>query len=853
MDYIIKIKKKVKNIFNDKWVWKMAYRDARSNFSRLLLFISSIVIGIAALVSINSFNINLQSNIDDQAKDLLGADLEVSANKVFEEELEIAFDTLGVARAKEANTASMAMFMTSTPGTRLIRVVALKGDFPFYGALETSPENAYEKMKSAPYAMIDENLATQYDLSSDDSVQLGNTVFKVAGEVHKMPGGGRIRASFTPSIYISMDYLDSTGLVQFGSRVNYKRYFKFNSDEELEEAIAVLKPAIRKYGHSFDTVDERKEELGEGVENLYRFFNLLAFVALILGCIGVASSVHIYAREKRETVAVLRCIGASGWQSFNIFLIQSAFLGLIGSVLGVLLGLGVQFLIPQLLGNFIPVDLNLQIAWLAIAEGLLLGLLISLLFSILPLLAVRFIPPLAVLRTSFEPLRKVSKARILVIILIILFPLGFATYQSDSFEIGGAFFAALLVAFFALALVGWLLMSLVKKYFPKKWSFVWRQSLSNLFRPNNQTLVLVVVIGLAAFLIATLTIVQNGLLNQVEFIGRENQSNTILFDIQPQQKEGVVQLTKDNDLPVQQLVPIVTCRIRSINGKEVPQIQSDTTDEIPNWAITREYRVTYRDSLNVSEKLEKGQLQHVSNDSIFVTISSGMHENLQVDIGDTVVFDVQGINFRTYIGGVRDVEWPKDPPNFIFVFPTGVLEEAPQVFVLTTRIEDDGKASSYQRELVSLFPNVSVIDLRLVLLTINQFFDKVSFIIQFMALFSMITGLVVLAGAVINSKYLRLKENVLLRTMGALRKQIWGMTILEYGYLGFFAGLAGIGLSIISGWALSIYFFEIIFLPDLVTLLMIWIGVIALTILVGWFNTRDILNRSPLEVLRKEA
>jgi len=853
MEYIIKIKKETKNLFRDRWVWKMAWKDARNNLSRLFLFISSIIIGIAALVSIDSFNINLQDNIDNQAKDLLGADFVVKANKQFEEELVIAFDSVDVPQASEANMASMAMFMTSTPGTRLVRVVALEGGFPFYGSVETLPSDAYEKVKNGPYIMLDENLASQYDVSADDSIKVGRMTFKVAGEVNKIPGGGGIQATFTPSVYFHKRYLDSTGLVQYGSRINYRQYFKTATEEDADALLDELKPTIRKYGHSYDDVEEQKEDLGEGFQNLYKFFNLLAFVALILGCIGVASSVHIYVKEKRKTVAVLRCIGASGWQSFNIFFIQTVILGIFGSLLGIGLGLLVQFALPVLLEEFIPLELNLSLAWGAIGQGLVLGIVISMLFSVLPLVSVRFVPPLAVLRTNFEPIVRVSKVRVLVICLIILFPLTFAAYQTDSILTGVFFFAALVIAFLCLAGVAWSLMKLVKRYFPSGWSFIWRQSLANLFRPNNQTVVLVVVIGLGAFLISTLNIVQNSLLNQVEFVGQENQSNTILFDIQPSQKDGVVKLTKDNDLPVQQLVPIITCRISELNGLTVPQIQRDTTDSIPNWSITREYRVTYRDTLHASETLKEGKVQHVSNDSIYITISEGMQENLQLEIGDTVVFDVQGVPIKTYIGGVREVEWPQDPPNFILVFPSGVLEEAPQIYVLTTRIEAQTQANNYQRELITLYPNVSLIDLRLILSTIDEFFGKVSFVIQFMALFSIITGLVVLAGAVINSKYLRLKENVLLRTIGAVKKQIVGMTILEYAYLGFFAGLTGIGLSVISGWVLAIYFFEVIFLPDILGLFTIWFGIILLTVIVGWFNTRDVLNKSPLEVLRKEV
>lgn len=853
MEYKIKITRDKRNLFTDSWVWKMAFRDARNNTGRLFLFVASVIIGIAALVSINSFNENLQRSIDDQAKDLLGADFVLRTNKGFEPEVLSAVDSVQAEKAIEADLASMVMFNTSTPGVRLVRIVAIQGDFPFYGELETLPENAAELMRSEPYAMMDQNLMSQYDVSGDDSVKIGKMMFKVAGEVVKIPGGGGIQSTFTPSVYIDYKYLDSTGLVQYGSRIDYKRYFKTDSKEGTELGLEIIKPVAKKYGHSVETVEGRKENLGEGFQNLYRFFNLLAFVALILGCIGVASSVHIYVKEKRESVAVLRCIGTSGWQAFNIFFIQASVTGIIGSFIGVLLGTGIQYVLPILLSEFIPLELDIQLAWGAIIEGLLLGVIISILFSALPLISIRFIPPLSVLRSSFEPLNNFSKSRWAVVALIILFPLLFAAYQSQSWLIGLSFFAGIALAFAALSGVAWLLITAVKKFFPTNWSFIWRQSLANLFRPNNQTLVLMVVIGLGAFLIATLNIAQTSLLNQVEFVGDENQSNTILFDIQPNQREGVIELTKDNGLEPQQVVPIITCRIGEINGLTVPEIQQDTSDAIPNWAITREYRVTYRDSIHTSEVLEEGKLQHISNDSVYVTISKGMHENLQVGIGDTITFDVQGVPITTYISGIRDVDWPIDPPNFIFVFPKGVLEEAPQIFVLTTRIDAQSVASTYQRELVALFPNVSLIDLSLVLSTINEFFDKVSFVIQFMALFSLLTGLVVLAGAVINSKFLRLKENVLLRTIGAVSKQIVRITILEYVYLGFFAGLTGLTLSLFSGWFLATFFFEVIFLPDLLGLVYIWLAIIALTVIVGWYNTRNIINRSPLEVLRKEV
>jgi putative ABC transport system permease protein len=852
IEYIIKLKRKTKNIFQDGWVWKMAWRDARHNYSRLFLFTASLVTGIAAVVALDSINYALQSDINNNAKELVGADLVVNGDKKFNKEVLARFDSLKFPQASEADMASMVLFLNNNQ-SRLIRLVAVKGNFPFYGKIETKPANAYQQVKKRGYAMLDETLASQFEVSSGDSLRVGNKVFKVAGVVSKIPGGGGILTTFTPSVYISLDDLDSTGLVQYGSRISYKRYFKIYSEKTTKATVDKLKPTLRKYGYSYETVEGRKEGLGRGFLSIYQFFSLLGFIALILGCIGVASSVHIYAREKREEVAVLRCVGSSGWQAFNIFFIQIFVLGIIGSIIGSLLGVGIQQVIPYFLKGIIPFELTFALSWKSLLLGLIIGAIVSVLFSILPLVAVRFVPPLTVLRTNFEPGRIFSKTKIIALILIGIFPMAFAAIQTKSIVTGVLFFLGLIAVLTCLTSVAILLLWAVRKFFPHNAGFIWRHSLSSLFRPNNQTRVLMVTIGLGAFIISTLNIVERSMLGQVEFQGQENQSNTILFDIQPSQKDGIVKLMHDNNLKVNQVVPIITCRLSELRGKSVDALQKDTTDKIPNWAITREYRITYRDSLHVSEKLVKGELQKKKNDSIFVTISEGMEENLEVKLGDSLVFDVSGVPVKAYIKGIRKVEWPKDPPNFIFVFPTGVLENAPQIYVTATRIDEQQVANRFQQQLVLQFPNVSLIDLRLILSTVNDLFNKLGLIIRFLALFSIITGLVVLAGAVINSKFVRIKENVLLRTVGARTRQITKITLIEYAYLGLFSALTGMILSLGGGWLLTKFFFEITFAFDWLELVTISAGVIVLTVLIGWFNSREVINTPPLQVLRKES
>ncbi len=530
-------------------------------------------------------------------------------------------------------------------------------------------------------------------------------------------------------------------------------------------------------------------------------------------------------------------------------------LGVIGSLIGAAIGVGIHQIIPYAFKEYIPLDLAFAVSFRAIAEGLLLGALVSVLFTLLPLLAVRFVPPLTVLRADFDQVKVKSKARWLAWVLIILFPILAASYQTASFISGSLFTVGLGVALGCLALVATALLWAARKYFPSQATFIWRHALSNLFRPNNQTRVLMVAIGLGTFIISTLNIIQNSLLNQVEFTGNKNQSNTILFDIQPNQKEGVVQLIKSYQLPVNQVVPIITCRLKEVNGKSVEDIQKDTT-RIPEWALTREYRVTYRDSLTGSEELVEGKLPVFSKgkkDSVTVTISKGMHETLRVKIGDSLVFDVQGVFVKVKISGIREINWPKDPPNFLFVFPTGVLENAPQIYVAATRIDDPQVSSKFQQALVRDFSNVSLIDLRLILSTVNELFGKIGLVVRFLALFSIVTGLVVLAGAVVNSKFVRMKENVLLRTIGARTSQIMRITLIEYGYLGIFSALTGMILSLGGGWVLTKFFFEVEFAVNYIEIVIIASSVILLTVFIGWFNSREVISTPPLQVLRKES
>lgn len=841
---------------NFRWLLKMAWRDSRKNRSRLLLFISSIILGIAALVAISSFGDSMQKEIEGEAKKLLGADLEVSKRQPFSEEDSMLLDSLGGEQSEEVSFASMILFPKNN-GTRLVQVRGLEGDYPYYGAIETVPPEAGQAFRNQKAAVVDNTLMLQFNAEIGDSVKVGELTFPIIGRINKVPGQTGVSTSVAPIVYIPMRYMEETGLMQKGSRLNYEIYFKFASDTDVEAMMDDWGPKLREQELRFDTVEERKEEMGDTYADLTGFLNLVAFVALLLGCIGVASAIHIYVREKLATVAILRCLGAKGAQAFLIYLVQITIMGLAGSIVGALIGSMIQFLLPKIFAGFLPVEVNLGISWFSIFMGIGIGLLISILFALVPLLAVRRISPLRALRSYFEEdVQQRDVLKYLIYLLIFLLVGLFSYAQLKDWEEAAYFTGGILVAFFLLAGVARAVMWLVRKYFPTTWGYAWRQGLSNLYRPNNQTLILIVAIGLGTSLISTLYFVQNTLLEEVKISGGEGQGNMVLFDIQNDQEEELLKITEGFDLPVIQRVPIVTMRVAGIKGKSSEEIKEDTTSDVSGWVLRREYRVTYRDSLIDSEEIVKGNWRGKVNspsDSIFISLEDGHARSMNVDIGDKVTFNVQGAIIDTYVGSLREVDWRRMQTNFLVVFPEGVLEKAPQFHVLITRVDSDEKAANYQRAVVSTFPNISILDLKLILKTVNDILEKVTFVIQFMAMFSIFTGILVLIGSVILSKYQRMQESVLLRTLGASRKLILSITALEYFFLGSLAALTGVLIALAGSYGLTRFSFEISFSPTALPVLIAFVLITALTMFIGIVSSRSVLNSPPLEVLRKEV
>ncbi|NNE47902.1 MAG: permease, partial [Rhodothermales bacterium] len=406
-----------------------------------------------------------------------------------------------------------------------------------------------------------------------------------------------------------------------------------------------------------------------------------------------------------------------------------------------------------------------------------------------------------------------------------------------------------------LAGMAWVTTRLLKRLTPDSLPYVWRQGLANLYRPNNQTLMMMLAIGLGTFLVSMFISTERTLMRQIEVADEMGRPNLIFFDIQPDQQSGVARILEQRGLQVVESVPIVTMRLSAVNGVTIDEMRKDSTRRT-SWAHRREYRSTYRSYLNESETVVEGVFDtgtYSPEQVVPISVEKDIMGDLDVSLGDTLVFDVQGIPVETRISSVREVEWRQVRTNFFVVFPDGVLEDAPHFSVIVTRAENDAESGGVQAAVVREYPNVSSIDLSLILKVIESVFDRIGFAVRFMALFSILTGFVVLAAAVVVSRVRRVEETVLLKTLGASRAQVFAIMSVEYTLLGMLAALTGAVLSTAASWGLAVFVFETQYVAPIGALAAVVGGVTALTLAVGLINSRGLYARPPLDVLRFEA
>ena len=842
-----------------RFVLKMAWRDSRASRGRLMLFSLSVVLGIAALVAIGSFSADVRRSIDVEAKGLLGADIVVTAPAVFPPALMAYVESHGIEYSEERMLSSMMVFPGGAAHLRLVQVRAVDAKFPFYGDFVCDPANAALGLKDGQAAVVIEpTLMKQFGVQPGDSVRLGKTSFRVVGGVLKVPGESPSVAMLAPRAFISLSQLAGTGLASSQSLSRYRLLMKLPPSLPPERVVSDLKEHFADLRLQIDTVAERKKNIGRALENIDGFLSLVGFVALFLGGIGVASAVHVYVRQKISTVAVLRCLGASAAQSFSVYVLQGVGLGVVGSVLGGAVGVGIQWAVPRLLNGVLPFDISVALSWSAILRGTGAGLVICVLFTLLPLLSIRKVSPLVALRSAFA--EKVGRApdpyRVLLVVVIVVSVIAFAIWQTGSIRVGLGFAAVLAAGFGILGGLATAVTWASRHWVPRSLPYVVRQGVANLHRPNNRTVLLLLSLGLGTFLILTLLLSRTTLLR--ELVGPEagGRANLIFFDVQDDQIATLDSIAASAGSPVVEQAPIVTMKLTAIRGKSSEQLLKDRREGLPGWALRREYRSSYRGALSPTETLASGSFVGSvppGTADIPISIEESLAKDLRLKVGDSLTWDVQGVPMQTHVGSIRTVEWRRMEPNFFIIFPTGALEDAPKTYVAALKAATPALSANLQSKIVGALPNVSAIDLGLVAETLDSIFSKIAYAVEFMALFTIITGLVVLMGSVLTGRYQRIRETVLLRTLGSTRRQLVQISVVEYAVLGILAAAVGSVMAVGANLLVAHFILHARAAAPLGQIVGAFATASAVTLLAGFLANRGIADHPPLEVLRQET
>ena len=850
----------------------LAWRDTRTTRRRLVLSMSSIAIGVAALVAVDSYSADVVRSIHVQARSLLGADLSVSARRQLPAPAAAWLDSLrarGAAEAHVTTFSSMAVggsLAGGGKGTRLVQVRAMSPGAPFYGKIETSPPDRWKELQDGPYAIVDSALLTALDAKIGDTLSLGYARFAIIATLRNVPGDVGVASALGPRVYIPDRYLAATQLLTYGSRAEYETLVRLPPSMDADALAKSHREEFDSLQVRARSVADTERSLTRSVEQLGRFLGLVGLVALLLGGTGVASALRAYMAEKIDAIAVLRCLGASASQVVWMFVIEAAGLGLAGAVMGVVLGVGAQLVLPHVLGSFIPVDVSPQLEWMPMLGGLALGTWVGVLFALGPVLGVRNFAPLQVLRRDDGDAQGSSRPgwrdppRIVAAVVLAASVVAVCIARADSPVVGLWMSAGIAGAIGATWLAAIVCARLARRLAQLPRSFIVRHGITNVDRPGNQTRPVVLALGFGAFLLGTLAVVQGNLLHQLSSAASASAANLAFFDVQTDQAAPLDSLLRSRHLPVLSQVPIVPMRIAAYQGhKPQARARGDSTARAdanrPSWAVRREYRSSYRDSVAPSEKIVAGRWWTSDGpdaDGVYeISLEQSLAEELGVSTGDTITWDVQGVRIRTRITSLREVEWTRFEPNFFVVFQPAALREAPQSYVMLTRVDDDAARARVQRDAVVRFPNVSTIDLSLIENAVGRILERVSLAVRFMALFSVVTGVLVLVSAIAASRRQRVRESVLLKTLGATRPQIVRMLFTEYALLGAIGSVAGILLAVVGGWAAVHFIFKTPFALTPLSLAAVALATMLLTVITGLFAARGVFAETPMAALRE--
>ena len=841
------------------FVVRMAVRETRASWKRLLFFFVCIAVGVAAIVALRSVIQSVREVFGTEAKALIAADVLIGTNREWTPAIRQTIErrlagagAIGTTDTIETPT-MVRPAETSKTVAKMVELRAVQSSFPLYGAVTLDGGQTYSHALVEHHGvLVRPELLTTLDVKVGDRIVIGQAVFTIRGLLVREPGrmGG---FSLGPRVLIDYDDLASTGLLSFGSRAGRQLLVKMPEDR-IEPLVRELRRDVREEFVNVRSYRSNEDQIGRDFDRAENYLSLVGLIIVILGGIAVSSVTRVFILQKIRSIAVLKCVGASSRQVMGVYVLQVMALGLAGSLLGVAIARAAIAAIPFALGpsSSLLAQAHYGVSWSAAAQGGAIGVLVSLLFSVVPLLQIRLIKPSLLLRDETRR-RSRDWTTIVAFVLVSLALVAVTAWQAASLRVG----VIVCVGFAGLALVlqlaGRGLVALVTPLANSR-SFPLRHAVLHLSRPGNQTRVILLAVGLGAFFIVGVRSLQATLLDEFSVQVSNESPDMFLLDVQRGQVDGVRAFLSDpaNAAGDFNLIPVLRARVVGVQGSEtnLEGVEAIRT----RGSLAREYTITYRDHLEPNERVTDGRFWTGPSQEPEVSIEKGIHERFAINVGDTMKFDVLGRTFSARVSSVRNVEWRESRNGgFMFVFRPGPFDQAPHTYVAPLKGPATVEARArFQHDLVQRFPNVSVIDFREIMETLRDVMSKVTLAITVVGGLVLFSGVLILIGAVAMTKFQRVYEAAVFKTLGASTRTITRMLLLEYGVLGSLAGLVGSMGAIALTWGVTRYALDMpwrIFPREHVA------GVVLTAFLVatiGVLSSLDVLRNKPLATLRAE-
>jgi putative ABC transport system permease protein len=851
-------------------------------------------------VAVDLFATNVEQAILGDARGLLGGDIELSWRRTMSQNGQDVLDSISKRKIIVSHITELAAMaavesaqphdQTTKATSQLVELKALDSFYPLYGNLMVEPAQTTKQLL-APIpsgcqrlpcfgAIAQKSLLIRLDVSLGSELRIGQANFIITGILGKEPDKIATAFSLGPRVMISREALDTTELVKTGSRIHERYRLQLPPSTNLELWLGELRGRLSQEGVQVNSYRDAQPRLRRFLDQLTLYLGLIGLTILLVGGIGVACTIQGFITQKTPIIATLKTLGADSSQVIKIYLTQSLLLGSIGSLVGGILGTGLHQGLPLLLQGIIPETFSIDPTLTPILRGIALGTLATLAFSLWPLLAIRSVSPSLVFRQDVDrstfqigphpwrtklvsalkdwwhdPIQRMTSLFISGCLL------GLAIWQAHSLSLGlffsGAFILAILALLGGTSVLFWILRHI---HFPQK--FLLRHATNNLQRPGNFTKAMTLAIGIGVMLMTTLLTVQQTLLDLIEDQIPTNAPSFFFIDIQPDQYASFKQVLEQHipNAPYD-LVPVVRSRLTAIDGQ--PINPEEHKGKRNGWYFTREYVVTTFETLPKDNLVTQGQWwgntqrpnvldnSKAQNNLHFVSVEEDAAKNLGVSLGSSLTLNIQGVPFVAKVSSLRKVDWGSFSMNFFMIVEPGSLDGAPITYIATAKVPKTVEIP-LQQAIVETMPNITAIHVGDVLDNIAKIFRQLAMGIQALALLCLITGAVVMIAAISINRYRRLHELAILKALGGVRGLLLFSLGTEFGLIGGFAGLVGLGLGCLLSWSILYFFFDLAWTLNMTALLIGLLITIALTLVTGFLGTYRLLGFPPLSVLRQE-